>query len=97
LGKLQFARSEEKTNTEKFVSAVEARSKIFIQATVCAAGLDVILTYRTSIYVRRSKNFKNIIMTTFFLFDKFDRWAIFIIVKGGGGGGGRGEVGARAV
>lgn len=32
----------------------------------------------------------------FFLFDKFDRWAILLKKKKGGGGGG-GEVGARAV
>ena len=78
------------------MSAVEeARSKILIQATACA-GLDVILTYRTSIYVKCSKKFQKYHNDNFFLFDKLDREAIFIIVKGGGGGGG-GEVGARAV
>lgn len=47
------------------MGAIEARSKIFIQATACD-GHDVILTYRTSIYVKCSNLFKNLIMTTFF-------------------------------
>ena len=76
------------------MSAVEeARSKILIQATACA-GLDVILTYRTSIYVKCSKKFQKYHTDNFFLFDKLDRWAIKE-KKGGSGEGG--EVGARAV